>query len=162
MQHSDNEITIRGDASRVIELAFDLPRWPTFLPHYRWVTILERDGERKTVEMACRRGLLPLKWRSHLWVYPDEGRMRFLHVAGPARGMDVEWTVRQEGDLVHVRIHHDLALKTPIIGTPPGRWVVGEWFVKPVAGRTLAYLKRAIEAGSAGGAPEPGKAQSGV
>lgn len=42
MQHSDNEITIQGDARRVIELAFDLPRWPSFLPHYRWVTILER------------------------------------------------------------------------------------------------------------------------
>ena len=103
-----------------------------------------------------------MKWRSHLWVHPEEGRMRFLHVAGPAGVMDVEWTVRQQGELVHVRIHHDLALKTPVIGSLPGRWVVGEWFVKPVAGRTLAYLKKAVESENANSASDAGKVRGGV
>jgi ribosome-associated toxin RatA of RatAB toxin-antitoxin module len=145
MHHSVNEVRIRGSAARVVELAFDLPRWPSFLPHYRWVTVLAEEGDRKTVEMACWRGFIPLRWRSHLWVMPEAGRMRFLHIAGPARGMDVEWEVRQEGEEVYVAIRHDLALQVPLVRTPIGRWIVAEVFVKAVAGRTLACLKRAVE-----------------
>jgi ribosome-associated toxin RatA of RatAB toxin-antitoxin module len=149
MRESLNEIEIRGRSEEVIRLAFDLPRWPEFLPHYRWVKVLERDGERQTVEMACRRSGIPLKWRSHLWVKPAEGRMRFLHIAGPARGMDVEWTVEQRGDVVHVAIHHDLSLHVPLVRTAIGRWIVGEVFVSAVAGRTLRCLKEAVETGVA-------------
>jgi ribosome-associated toxin RatA of RatAB toxin-antitoxin module len=129
--------------------AFDLPRWPEFLPHYRWVRILEREGDRMTVEMACWRTGIPLKWRSHLWVRPEERTMRFLHIAGPARGMDVEWLLREEGGQVHVTIRHELALQVPLVRTPLGRWVVGEIFVSAVAGRTLRELKRTVEAGAA-------------
>ena len=143
-----NEITIRGTAERVIELAFDLPHWPSFLPHYRSVRILEEEGDRVTVEMACWRSGIPLRWRSHLWRRPAEGQMRFLHVAGPARGMEVTWFVHQEGENVHVVIRHVMELKVPIIRTALGKWVVGEVFVGAVAGRTLAYLKQAIESGA--------------
>jgi ribosome-associated toxin RatA of RatAB toxin-antitoxin module len=147
MRHSTNEIFIRGTAEQVMELAFDLPRWPSFLPHYRWVRVLERKDDRQTVEMACWRGFVPLKWRSHLWVRPEARRMRFLHVAGPARGMEVEWSVEPEGEGVRVTIRHDLTLETPVIRSAPGRWVVGEVFVSAVAGRTLACLKQAVERG---------------
>jgi uncharacterized membrane protein len=145
MRHSVNEITICAPVERVIEYAFDLPRWPTYLPHYRWVTLLETKGDRQTVEMACWRTGLPLKWRSHLWVLPEERKMRFRHIAGPARGMDVEWLLREEGDAVHVTIRHDLALEVPIVRSALGQWVVGELFVGAVAGRTLACLKKAVE-----------------
>jgi ribosome-associated toxin RatA of RatAB toxin-antitoxin module len=147
MKESVNEITIRGTAEAVQALAFDLPRWPTFLPHYRWVRVLEENGDCKTVEMACRRSGIPLRWRSHLWIFPEEGRMRFRHIAGPAKGMDVEWQVRQRGAEVHVSIHHALSLEVPVVKSALGRWVVGEVFVKAVAGRTLACLKQAVEAG---------------
>jgi ribosome-associated toxin RatA of RatAB toxin-antitoxin module len=150
LRQTSTEILIRGTVEQVVALAFDLPRWPEFLPHYRWVTVLERDGHRQTVEMACWRVLplglrLPLKWRSHLWVRRAEGRMRFLHVAGPARGMDVGWLVRQEGELVRVTIRHDLSLEVPLVRTGLGRWIVGEFFVGAVAGRTLACLRAAVE-----------------
>jgi ribosome-associated toxin RatA of RatAB toxin-antitoxin module len=147
MTESVNEITIRGTSGAVQALAFDLPRWPSFLPHYRWVRVLEEKGDRKTVEMACRRSGIPLRWRSHLWVFPEEGRMRFRHIAGPAKGMDVEWRVRQRGAEVHVSIHHSLNLEVPVVKSALGRWIVGEVFVKAVAGRTLACLKQAVEAG---------------
>jgi ribosome-associated toxin RatA of RatAB toxin-antitoxin module len=151
MRHSKIEILIQGDAREVIRRAFDLPAWPSFLPHYRWVKVLEQEGDRRTVEMACYRSGIPLKWRSHLWTLPEEGRMRFRHVAGPARGMEVEWTVVQEGEQVRVTIHHDLSLQVPLVRTPIGQWIVSEVFIRPVAGRTLAELKRTIEAD--GGSP---------
>lgn len=145
MRHADNDIWIRATPEAVMELAFDLPRWPEFLPHYRWVTVLEDAGERQTVEMACYRGGIPLKWRSHLWVRRAERRMRFLHVEGPARGMDVEWSVEPEGEGARVTIHHALTLQTPVIRSALGQWVVGDLFVKAVAGQTLACLKKAVE-----------------
>jgi len=141
-------------------LAFDLPRWPSFLPHYRWVTVLEREGDRQTVEMACWRTGIPLRWRSHLWVRPEEGRMRFLHVAGPARGMEVEWSVVQQGERVQVTIRHELSLDVPVVRSAIGQWVVGELFVGAVAGRTLYWLKRAVEAPEAPEAPEEGSPAS--
>src|SRR5579864_7256807 len=122
MRQSVNEIVIRGTAARVMELAFDLPRWPSFLPHYRWVRVLERNEEGLTVEMACWRTGIPLRWRSHLRICAEEGWMRFHHIAGPARGMDVEWTVRQEGERVRVGIRHDLALEAPIVRSALGQW----------------------------------------
>jgi coenzyme Q-binding protein COQ10 len=148
MRHAINELVIRGSAEQVMALAFDLPRWPAFLPHYRWVRVLARDGERQTVEMACWRGGIPLRWRSHLWVLPEERRMRFHHIAGPARGMEVEWTLREEAGGVRVAIHHDLSLDVPVVRSALGRWVVGEVFVRAVATRTLSCLKQAVERGA--------------
>lgn len=148
MKEAVNEIVIRGTREQVQALAFDLPAWPSFLPHYRWVKVLAQEGDRKTVEMACWRTGIPLRWRSYLWVLPGEGRMRFQHVAGPARGMDVEWRVVQEGDQVRVTIHHDLALQVPLVRTALGRWIVGEVLVRAVARKTLAHLKLAVERGA--------------
>ena len=146
MRHTVTEIEIRAPAERIMELAFDLPRWPSFLPHYRWVTVLAEEGDRQTVEMACWRTGIPLRWRSHLWLQPDQGRMRFHHIAGPARGMDVEWILRAERDQVHVTIRHDLTLEVPLVRTALGRWIVADVFVSAVAGRTLQCLKQAVEA----------------
>lgn len=153
MRNATNEVIILGTAARVMELAFDLPRWPSFLPHYRWVRVLDEQDGRRTVEMACRRSGIPLKWRSHLWTYPEERRMRFLHIGGPAKGMEVTWTLREEGEAVRVTIHHDLSLQLPIIRSSLGRWVVGEVFVSAVAGKTLACLKAAVEMGKDDGLP---------
>jgi hypothetical protein len=78
--------------------------------------------------------------------------------------MEVEWRIEpQEGasdrgqatvnvpepdlapPLVRVTITHQLHLEVPVVRTPPGQWVVGELFVKAVASRTLACLKRRVE-----------------
>lgn len=145
MREAVNQIVIQATPEQIMELAFDLPRWPSFLPHYRWVKVLEQEGDRQTVEMACWRTGIPLKWRSHLWVRRNERRMRFHHIRGPARGMDVEWVLEETESGVKVTIHHDLALQVPLVRTPIGCWVVGELFVGAVAGRTLACLKQAVE-----------------
>ncbi len=139
---------------RIMDLAFDLPGWPKFLPHYRWVKVLDQEvhegKSRLTVEMACWRHFgpipWPLKWRSHLWVDRHLWQMRFHHIAGPATGMDVVWDLVPLVEGVEVTIRHELDLKLPLVRTSLGKWVVAEVFVNAVAGRTLACLKATVEA----------------
>jgi hypothetical protein len=100
-----------------------------------------------TVEMACWRTGIPLKWRSQLWVRPAERKMRFLHLHGPARGMDVEWQLVEERGGTRVTIRHKMDLQAPVIRSLLGKWIVGTLFVSAVAGRTLRCLKQAVENG---------------
>ena len=72
--------------------------------------------------------------------------MRFLHIAGPARGMDVEWELTPRGDETEVTIRHVMSLNVPLVRTALGKWIVSEVFVRAVAGRTLACLKQTVEA----------------
>jgi hypothetical protein len=46
---------------------------------------------------------------------------------------------------VRVSITHELRLEVPVVRSRVGQWVVGELFVKAVAGRTLACLKQRVE-----------------
>ncbi len=163
MHHTANEIIIHGDPDRIYELAAAVEEWPTFLPHYRWVRVFGREGNRRTVEMAAWRTGIPVRWLSHQWLWPEERRITFRHIGGLSRGMDVEWRItplaetagaeRQSAGRsghsppgVRVTITHAMRLEVPIVRTPPGQWVVGELFVKAVASRTLACLKRRVEA----------------
>src|SRR5215212_7551283 len=172
-----NEIVIQGDPDRIYALAAAVEEWPTFLPHYRWVRVYGREGNRRTVEMAAWRTGIPVRWLSHQWLWPEERRITFRHIGGLSRGMDVEWRIEvQTGDgamgrrgerapdndglifagrsvapslpVVRVTITHELALEVPVVRLPPGQWVVGELFVKAVASRTLACLKQCVEKGS--------------
>ena len=172
MYHTANEIVIQGDPDRIYELAAAVEEWPSFLPHYRWVRVHGREGNRRTVEMAARRSGIPVRWLSHQWLWPEERRITFRHIGGLSRGMDVEWRIeaveeRDEGrgmrdenrpdcphpssliphpsPLVRVSITHEMRLEVPLISTPPGQWIVAEVFVKAVASRTLACLKRRVE-----------------
>jgi ribosome-associated toxin RatA of RatAB toxin-antitoxin module len=149
MTSTHNRVLIRGDARRVFELAWAVEEWPAWLPHYRWVRLLGEEQGRRTVEMAASRTGWPVRWVSHQWRDAERLRIRFRHVGGLSRGMDVEWRIDPGPDGVEVTIHHDLRLETPLIRTAPGRWVVGELFVKAIASRTLACLKARVEAESA-------------
>jgi ribosome-associated toxin RatA of RatAB toxin-antitoxin module len=184
MHQTANEVIIQGDPDRIYQLAAAVEEWPTFLPHYRWVRVHGREGNRRTVEMAAWRTGLPVRWVSHQWLWPEERRITFRHIGGLTRGMEVEWRIepiessvvsRQSSvgasgggcpavlgmaagaerptthDLrpttpsVRVSITHELRLEVPVVRNPMGQWVVGELFVKAVAGRTLACLKRQVE-----------------
>jgi ribosome-associated toxin RatA of RatAB toxin-antitoxin module len=175
-----NEIVIQGDPDHIYALAAAVEEWPTFLPHYRWVRVHGREGNRRTVEMAAWRTGIPVRWVSHQWLWPEERRITFQHIGGLSRGMEVEWRIervqlpvarvpaervdqlsveRHSGanpelttdnwqlatPSVRVSITHELRLQVPLVRTPPGQWVVGEVFVRAVAGRTLACLKRRVE-----------------
>ncbi len=144
-----DEILVRADTDTVFGLAADLQRWPDILPHYRWVKVLsERDGQRE-VEMAARRGQIPVQWTAVQTVFPDQHRIHYSHTGGATRGMEVEWSLTRAGELVRATIVHELDLKAPIVRTSLGRWIVGRFFVHYIAGRTLRTIKRLAEEGSA-------------
>jgi ribosome-associated toxin RatA of RatAB toxin-antitoxin module len=146
MGATENRVVIQGDARRVFELAWAVEEWPNWLPHYRWVRLLaEADGKR-TVEMAASRTGWPVRWISDQWADRERLRIRFRHVGGLSRGMDVEWRIDPGPEGVRVSIRHELCLEAPVLRSAPGRWVVGELFVKAIAARTLACLKARVEA----------------
>jgi ribosome-associated toxin RatA of RatAB toxin-antitoxin module len=142
-----NEVTMRGELDHIVALAADTERWPEILPHYRWVTLLDGGGDHKVVEMAARRGRIPLKWRARQDVERDGATpvIRFHHVAGPTTGMDVAWTFRPTADGVVVRIDHDFRPPWPVVGGLVADHVIGPHFIGAVAGRTLATIKGIVE-----------------
>ncbi len=150
--HTENEILIRADAAEVYRLAAPVERWPEILPHYRWVRVLEDDGEgRRLVEMAARRDFIPVRWRAEQRLFPDVPRITFRHVGGVTKGMEVEWAFAPRGErVVRVGILHDLPrlVGWPLIGGVVAERIVGPFFVSNIAGKTLGRIKELAESGA--------------
>ncbi len=150
--HTENEILIRAEAAEVYGLAAPVERWPEILPHYRWVRVLEDDGEgRRLVEMAALRGFIPVRWRAEQRLFPDVPRITFRHVGGVTKGMEVEWAFAPQGaGAVRVSILHDLRglAGWPLLGGVVADRVVGPFFVSDIAGKTLGRIKELAEAGA--------------
>lgn len=143
-------VTVRAPLERVFAVAADVERWPTFLPHYRWVRVRERTPDGCTVEMAAWRpfGILrcPTWWVSEMRVVPGRA-VRYRHVQGITRGMDVEWRFVPESEGVAVTIVHEWPGPSwPVIGRLAAEWVIGPVFIHGIASRTLAGVKRRAEA----------------
>ncbi len=145
--HSDTTIMMRGPLPRIVELAADVERWPEILPHYRWVTLLAGGGDRKVVEMAARRGRIPLRWRAvqevERSVTPPV--IAYHHIWGPTRGMDVAWRFRETPDGVHVSITHRFHPPWPLVGNMVANHIIGPRFIEHVAGLTLNRIKEIVE-----------------
>ena len=125
----------------VFELARHVDRWERLLPHYARSRILERrpDGS-LVVDFVARRPLiavlglgLPVTWRSRTWNEPAAVRLRFVHVAGATRGMDVTWRIEPTAAGCRVSIDHDFRPRVPgfaafvdrvvhAVRSPAGRW----------------------------------------
>ncbi len=140
-----DSILIRAPRERVFALAAAVEEWPRILPHSRSVTVLEGDQRRRLVAMHCVRpfGALnfPCRWRATQELAPDEGSIRFTHVAGPTRGMEVEWKLEETPEGVRTSIHHELASRIPLYA----EGIVGPVFIRNIAGRTLATIKAIAE-----------------
>ena len=91
--HTENGIEIRGDVKRIFQVAAQVDKWPEILPHYRWVRVLQRKRRRTTVEMAARRGRIPVSWTAVQEVFPYE-RITYKHIKGFTTGMDVTWSFK--------------------------------------------------------------------
>jgi hypothetical protein len=142
-----NVVEMAGDLDNIVALAVNTERWPEILPHYRWVTVLAGGGDHKTVEMAARRGRFPVKWRADQDVERDGPTpvIRFHHVGGVTKGMDVAWTFEQTEDTVKVRIDHHFAPPWPVVGGVVSDYIIGPQFVEAIAGKTLATIKGIVE-----------------
>jgi ribosome-associated toxin RatA of RatAB toxin-antitoxin module len=120
------------------------------LPHYRYVHVLAENGAARTVEMAARHGFVPLRWTAEQTNDPVRPHIAFHHVAGPTRGMDVEWIFTPlDAQHTRVQIVHRLAFQFPVAADFFGKYVVSDIFIHGVANKTLARMKVLAEAGTA-------------
>jgi ribosome-associated toxin RatA of RatAB toxin-antitoxin module len=133
----ENSIVIRAPLEKIFQTTSNLELWPKLLPHYRWIRVLRRDGAALVVNMAARRGWLPIQWTSRFEAVSVPPELRFHHLKAFTRGMDVKWTFTETDEGVLVRISHEL-----------NRWYGGllaRHFIHPVASRTLAAFKTHLE-----------------
>ena len=150
-----DERLVRAPLTRIFSLAADVERWPSVLPHYRFVRYVERrrDGG-GIVDMSANRpfGLVqwPTRWRSKMQVRaPFSGStpsIRFTHIAGVTSGMEVEWTFSETPEGTHVRILHLWnGPSVPLVGKAAATLVIGPVFVHGIASLTLEGLARQAE-----------------
>src|SRR5688572_20387753 len=140
---------IAAPFDRVFTAASTVTRWPDILPHYRWVRMLG-DG---LVEMAAWRpfGLVkyPTWWVSEMTIDRPAGEIRYRHVRGITRGMQVVWRLVEVGGGdggAEVEIVHTWdGPRWPLIGRLAATLVIGPVFIHGIASRTLAGIKRATE-----------------
>jgi hypothetical protein len=148
-------VTIAAPLDAVWPHAVAVERWPSILPHYRWVTRLEgHHGGDGVVEMAAWRpfgGPLrwPTWWSSRMWIDPTRHEIRYRHMAGITRGMDVLWTVASSPGGTTITIVHEWGgPRWPLIGGLAASLVIGPVFIHGIASRTLDGVARAAMAGA--------------
>jgi hypothetical protein len=145
----------------VFRIARDPLRWAALLPHYVRSRLVSREPDGAVVAaFVARRPLVPLlgielpvAWRSRTWSEPEAMRLRFRHLGGATRGMDVTWRIEPVGDRAsRVTIEHDFRPRLAVWAT-----VVERLFVRPIAGRTLTTFKalaETLDAATSGPGPE--------
>ncbi len=146
-----DRIRVHAPFVRVFAAASSVARWPSILPHYRWVRLLDD----RLVEMAAWRpfggGLInyPTWWVSEMTIDRPAGEIRYRHVQGITRGMEVVWRLVEAGEgLVDVEVVHTWDGPTwPLIGRLAADFVIGPVFIHGIASRTLAGIKRHAEDG---------------
>jgi hypothetical protein len=142
---------IAAPPDAVFRHASDVARWPSILPHYRWVRLEDpRPGGMRLVEMAAWRPFGPLSWptwwESEMRVDEARREVRYRHVRGITRGMDVLWTIEpRNGGTLATIVHEWSGPRWPLIGPWAADFVIGPIFVSGIASRTLAGIARTAE-----------------
>ena len=152
-----DERIVRAPVRTMFGIARDVEHWPAHLAHYRWVRFRDRapDGG-GIVEMAAWRpfGLLrwPTWWLSEMTVDETRPAIRFRHIGGITKGMDVEWSFRAVEQGTQVRLLHVWdGPRWPLIGVQAATLVIGPVFIHGIASRTLAGLAAVAERQAARG-----------
>lgn len=149
--HTHNEILVRAPAEACLAAAADVELWPEILSHYRWVRFHRRDGfGQGRVEMAAYRRFGPVPWPvwwvSEMHTDFAAKEVRYRHVDGITRGMDVAWRIEPQGDATRIVVVHDWdGPAWPGIGGVAARRVIGPHFIRVVAGRTLEGIRSHVE-----------------
>jgi|SRR5579884_108605 len=137
-----NAIVIDADPQQIYLRAGNTESWPQILPHYRYVRVLRRDGDRALVEMAAWREAgavrIPVRWRAEQQNDPSIPQIFFRHLQGWTSGMLVYWRFVP---LAHggTRVEIDHELHSPLAP------FIGRYFIDPIATKTLGCIKRACE-----------------
>jgi ribosome-associated toxin RatA of RatAB toxin-antitoxin module len=145
-----NVITIRAPLNKIFSVASNLPRWPEFLPHYRYNRFISQTPSGGIVRMACVSSRFTIRWISEYRIDTENRQLLFHHrksTLNATRGMKVVWDFEElPAGFVRVSIRHDLDRKWLKIGPALANWVAERFFIQDIAGRTLAGLKRKVEA----------------
>ena len=152
---SSLSIEVGAPPELVYGLARDVERWALLLPHYSRSRRVRDEGDGQlVVDFVARRSLvgvlglgLPVAWRARTWSEPATLRLRFVHVAGVTRGMDVTWRIEPAELGTSVTIDHVFRPRAPGLAA-----LVDRLFTRPIAGRTLATFKALAETLVAAGA----------
>jgi hypothetical protein len=115
------------------------------LPHYRYIRYLERGPNRNIVVMAATRSGIPISWTSEQIIDRDHLEIRFHHLRALTKGMRVVWTFQDAPYGVLVEIRHDLAFRVNLL-TPVADKIIGDFFIRNIANKTLRCMKSYIEA----------------
>jgi ribosome-associated toxin RatA of RatAB toxin-antitoxin module len=142
---SEISIHINAPPDLVYSLVSDLDHWAVWLNHYRYVRVLERTPKGVRAAMSAWRGPIPVFWHALQKAESTTRTIRFKHVRGITRGMDVLWTIEPEEKGTRARIYHDLELRWPVIGPWVAEQVIARHFIEPIAGRTLVSFKNIAE-----------------
>ena len=153
-----DERVVRAPMEVIFDIASKVEHWPAHLAHYRYVRYRDRteDGG-GLVEMSAYRPFdlgprgvavinWPTWWLSLMSVDRSTPSIRFRHVGGITKGMEVEWQFRRAPEGTHVRIVHMWdGPRWPLIGVWAANLVIGPVFVHGIASRTLAGLAKVAE-----------------
>lgn len=146
-----DERTVRAPVPVVFDLVRDVERWPLHLSHYRYVRFRERSADGGgIVEMSANRPFgvanWPTWWLSEMEVDANRAAVRFRHVGGVTKEMDVEWSLTPTVGGTHVRLLHVWnGPRWPVIGVFAATAVIGPVFIHGIASRTLEGLSVAAE-----------------
>jgi ribosome-associated toxin RatA of RatAB toxin-antitoxin module len=148
-----DERLVHAPVALIFDVARKVELWPGYLPHYRYVRFRERRSDGGgLVEMSAWRPLgslpggWPTWWLSQMAMDDSRPAIRFRHVEGITRGMEVEWSFTPHPDGTLVRIVHAWnGPHWPLIGVFAATTVIGPHFVSAIAERTLRGLGEVAE-----------------
>ena len=152
-----DERLVRAPLPTIFDLAQKVEGWPQHLSHYRYVRFREnRSDGGGLVEMSAYRPFQtskvslrfnwPTWWLSEMAVDKAAHCIRFRHVGGITKGMDVEWAFAPVPHGTHVRILHVWdGPRIPVVGRWAALHLIGPVFVHGIASRTLEGLGAVAE-----------------
>jgi ribosome-associated toxin RatA of RatAB toxin-antitoxin module len=147
-----DERVVRADVRSIFSVVAAVEHWPAYLAHYRYVRFRERASDGGgIVEMSANRPFGPINWPtwwlSEMQVNHDAPAVRFRHIGGITKAMDVEWSFAERPDgSTHVRLLHVWdGPRWPLIGVFAATQVIGPVFVHGIASRTLEGLALSVE-----------------
>ena len=146
-----DECVVRAPVADMFTIVRDVENWPSLLAHYRYVRFRSRSTDGGgIVEMSANRPFgvanWPTWWLSEMSVDETNTLVRFKHIGGVTKAMDVEWrlTSTREGTCVRL-VHVWDGPRWPIIGAFAATAVIGPVFIHGIASRTLAGLAKHAE-----------------
>jgi len=143
--HKINSIVMHAPKMLIFETAANLELWPKILPHYRYIHYLERSPNRNVVVMAATRSGIPISWTSEQIIDREKCEVRFHHLKAWTKGMRVVWTFEDTPTGVLVKISHDLGFRIAVVA-PIVDLIIGDFFIRNVANKTLRCMKAYVEA----------------